>query len=125
MLYRSISAAVTSFAPEFGRVAAQLCIETDTKLKLQMLLHNWPAVIGYPNDKNKTTDLKQAVGSGNTLCNCFEYKTSQSDADSACRAANEDVAVFVYPSVPVCMTVTGFMKIQKYQSQLLRREVSP
>lgn len=32
-----------------------------------MLLHNWPAVIGNTNNKDKSTDLKQAVESENTL----------------------------------------------------------
>lgn len=32
-----------------------------------MLLHNWPAVIGKTNNKDKSTDLKQAVESENTL----------------------------------------------------------
>ena len=32
-----------------------------------MLLHHWPAVIGNTNNKDKTTDLKQAVESENTL----------------------------------------------------------
>lgn len=43
------------------------CTETDTKLKLQILLHNWPAVIGRTNNKDKTTDLKQAAESRKTL----------------------------------------------------------
>lgn len=32
-----------------------------------MLLHNWPAVIGKTNNKDKSTDLKPAVESENTL----------------------------------------------------------
>lgn len=32
-----------------------------------MLLHNWPAVIGNTNNKDKSTDLKPAVESENTL----------------------------------------------------------
>lgn len=57
----------TSVFPGVWRDSSCDCTETDTKLKLQILLHYWPAVIGHTNNKDKTTDLRQAVGSRNTL----------------------------------------------------------
>lgn len=94
-----------------------------------MLLHNWPAVIGHPNDKDKTADLKQPVGSGNTLSaialNTKHLKvTGILPAELLMKMWLREFFEFVYPAVQVCMTVTGFMKFQKYQSQLLRKEVS-
>lgn len=78
-------------APEFGEDGNCNCTEKDTKLKLHILLDDWPAVIDRTNNKDKTTDLEQAVESGRTLCNCFEYTASQNDRDFARRVANEDM----------------------------------
>lgn len=65
-----------------------------------------------------------------SFCNCFECTTSERDRDFAGRAANEDVAgslplVCLSSSTGACLTVTGFLKLLKYQNQVLRTEVSP
>lgn len=79
-------------APEVGEDSRCNCTEKDTKLKLHVLLDDWPAVIDRTNNKDKATALEQAVESGRTLCNCFAYSASQNDRDFARRVANEDVA---------------------------------
>ena len=114
-----MSTAVTSFAPEFGRVAA-----------LYRNRHQTLALIGHANDKDKTTDLKQAVGSGHTL-SAIALNTKHLKvmgilpAELLMKMCLRVFFEFVYPAVQVCMTGMRFMKIQKYQSQLLREEVSP
>lgn len=55
-----------AFAPEFRGKSSCECTETNTQLKLQILLHNWTAVRGHTSNKDKTTDLKQAGECGNT-----------------------------------------------------------
>lgn len=45
-------------APEFGEDGSCNCTEKDTKLKLHILLDDWPAVIDRTNNKDKTTDLE-------------------------------------------------------------------
>ena len=94
-----------------------------------MLLHDWPAVIATPMIKTKP-DLKQAAGSGNTL-SAIALNTKHLQvtgilpAELLMKMWLRVFFEFVYPAVQVCMTVTGFMKFQKYQSQLLRKELSP
>lgn len=106
----------TSVFPRVRRDSSCDCIETDTKLKLQILLHNWPAVIGHTNNKDKTTDLEQAVESRNTL-SAIALNTKHLKMTGNLPA---ELLMKMWLCVPwvclsgctrVCMTVTGFIKI--------------
>lgn len=106
----------TSVFPRVGRDSSCECTETDTKLKLQILLHNWPAVIGHTNNKDKTTDLKQAVESRNTL-SAIALKTKRLKMTGNLPAELLMKMRLCVPGVclsgyaRVCMTATGFIKI--------------
>lgn len=57
--------------------------ETGTQLKLQILLRDWPAVIGRADNKDKAADLTQAVGCGNALCDGSGGTASHHDGFAA------------------------------------------
>lgn len=62
-----MSTVPTSVCPSVWGDSSCDCTETDPKLKLQILLHILPAVIGQTNNKDRTTGLKQAGESRNAL----------------------------------------------------------